>query len=165
MTLDQFNAADRHEASAAIRPCLDIPRWVEIVVDGRPYADRTALLDCATTAAEPFAPAEIDAALAHHPRIGERAAGSGAEAKMSAAEQAGLGDSSAALEQALAAGNADYERRFDRVFLIRAAGRSRIEILSELERRLAHSDEQELPIVADELRQIALLRLQGVIES
>jgi 2-oxo-4-hydroxy-4-carboxy-5-ureidoimidazoline decarboxylase len=65
----------------------------------------------------------------------------------------------------LAAGNADYERRFDRVFLIRAAGRSRIEILSELERRLAHSDEQELPIVADELRQIALLRLQGVIES
>lgn len=165
MTLDEFNAADREDAIAAVRPCLDIDRWVETIVDRRPYPNTSALLDAARAAADPFTQAEIDGALAHHPRIGERAAGAGAEARMSAAEQAGLGQSSAELETALAAGNAEYERQFDRVFLIRAAGRSRQEILSELERRVSHTEEQELPIIAGELRDIALLRLEGVIDS
>lgn len=165
MTLEDFNTAERDQAMAAVRPCLDIPRWVEAVVDERPYADTAALLAQARAAAEPFDQREIDGALAHHPRIGERASGSGAEARMSAAEQASLGDSSAALEQALAAGNADYERRFDRVFLIRAAGRSRSEILAELERRMAHTEDQELVVIGDQLREIAVLRLEGVINS
>ncbi len=38
----------------------------------------------------------------------------------------------------LAAGNRAYEERFDRVFLIRAAGRSGPEILAELDRRLGN---------------------------
>lgn len=165
MTLEDFNVAERDQAMAAVRPCLDIPRWVEAVVDGRPYADTTAVLAQARAAAEPFDQSEIDGALAHHPRIGERSAGSGTEARMSAAEQASLGDSSAELEQALAAGNADYERRFDRVFLIRAAGRSRSEILAELERRMEHSEDQELVVIGEQLREIAVLRLEGVIDS
>ncbi|HET7315652.1 2-oxo-4-hydroxy-4-carboxy-5-ureidoimidazoline decarboxylase [Salinisphaera sp.] len=165
MTLEEFNTIDRDTAVAAVRPCLDIARWGEAIVDRRPYPDLAFVLDTARVAAEPFTTAEIDSALAHHPRIGERAAGSGAEARMSAAEQAGLGDSSAELEQALADGNADYERRFDRVFLIRAAGRSRSEILSELERRMAHTEDEELAVIAGQLREIALLRLEGVIDS
>ncbi|HEV7949033.1 MAG TPA: 2-oxo-4-hydroxy-4-carboxy-5-ureidoimidazoline decarboxylase, partial [Glaciihabitans sp.] len=54
---------------------------------------------------------------------------------------------------------AAYEARFGRVFLIRAAGRSRAEILSELTRRLELDDETELAIVGEQLRDIALLRL------
>ena len=59
----------------------------------------------------------------------------------------------------LAAGNRAYEERFGRVFLIRAAGRSRAEILAELERRLALDPEEEIGIVGAELRDIALLRI------
>ena len=44
---------------------------------------------------------------------------------------------------ALAEGNREYEKRFDRVFLIRAAGRSSAEILAELHRRLGNDDETE----------------------
>ena len=52
-----------------------------------------------------------------------------------------------------------YEAKFGRVFLIRAAGRSRPEILAELERRLRLDPETEIMIVGSELRDIALLRI------
>ena len=165
MNLEQFNRANRDDAMAAIRPCMDIERWIAGVVDGRPYAGANALLEQARTAANPLQPAEIDAALAHHPRIGERAAGNGAEASMSSAEQAGLGDSSTELEQALAQGNRDYEARFDRVFLIRAAGRDRQEVLAELRRRMGNDNATELQEVGAQLREIALLRLQEVVHA
>ncbi|HKU10317.1 MAG TPA: 2-oxo-4-hydroxy-4-carboxy-5-ureidoimidazoline decarboxylase, partial [Sinomonas sp.] len=45
-------------------------------------------------------------------------------------------------------------------FLIRAAGRTAEEILSALQERLGHTPEQEEPIVAAQLREIALLRLE-----
>ena len=60
----------------------------------------------------------------------------------------------------MADGNRAYEERFGRIFLIRAAGRSRPEILAELHRRLALTDDAEAAEVADQLRQIALLRLR-----
>jgi 2-oxo-4-hydroxy-4-carboxy-5-ureidoimidazoline decarboxylase len=60
----------------------------------------------------------------------------------------------------LAAGNAAYERRFDHVFLIRAAGRSGEEILGELGRRLGNDDAVERAETVDNLREIALLRLE-----
>lgn len=165
MNLEQLNSASRDDAVVAIRPCLDIGRWIDGVVDGRPYADVDAMLAQGRDAANPFSQAEVDAALAHHPRIGERAKGDNAEAKMSLAEQAGLGDSPADLERALEQGNADYEARFDRVFLIRAVGRDRAEILSELQRRMNNGEDAELQEVADQLREIALLRLENNIQS
>jgi 2-oxo-4-hydroxy-4-carboxy-5-ureidoimidazoline decarboxylase len=62
----------------------------------------------------------------------------------------------------MAQGNAAYEARFGRVFLIRAAGRSRAEIFGELERRLDNDDATELRETAEQLRDIAVLRLQTV---
>jgi 2-oxo-4-hydroxy-4-carboxy-5-ureidoimidazoline decarboxylase len=65
--------------------------------------------------------------------------------------------------QRLAAGNVAYEERFGHVFLIRAAGRSGAEILAELERRLANDAAAERAETVDNLRQIALLRLEGMV--
>jgi 2-oxo-4-hydroxy-4-carboxy-5-ureidoimidazoline decarboxylase len=165
MSLDAFNGAPRDEAVTAVKPCLGIARWVAGVVDRRPYADREELLGTARSVAQPFTDSEIELALAQHPRLGEQATGSGAAARMSAAEQASLGERSDDFEAALAHGHAEYERKFDRVFLIRAAGRSRSEILTELERRLANSAQEERVEVARELREIAVLRLEKVINS
>ena len=63
----------------------------------------------------------------------------------------------------LAAGNRAYEERFDRVFIIRAAGRDAAEILEELRRRLDNSDEAERAETIDQLTQIALLRVREVL--
>jgi 2-oxo-4-hydroxy-4-carboxy-5-ureidoimidazoline decarboxylase len=162
MHLDQFNAASRTEAADALRPCLDIQRWIDELADARPHSSLEALLEAGRGAADPFTPAEIDAALAHHPRIGERPRGNSTEARLSQAEQAGLGEADAAVAEALADGNRAYEEKFGQVFLIRAAGRSREEILAALRARLAHSPEEEQEIIGQQLREIAVLRLEGL---
>ena len=76
----------------------------------------------ARDAAAPFTAEEVASALAHHPRIGERLAGSGQEAALSAAEQSGIDPADSARAAALMAGNRAYEEKFGQVFLIRAAG-------------------------------------------
>lgn len=160
MTLDSFNSAARDDAAALVRPCLDIARWVDAVVDGRPYADVTAVADAALIVAAPFTEAELDGALAHHPRIGERPTGRNAEANMARNEQSGV-DASAA--DALAAANRAYEDRFDRVFLIRAAGRTADDVLAAIDERLGNTTEQELVVIEQQLREIAALRLEGAL--
>jgi 2-oxo-4-hydroxy-4-carboxy-5-ureidoimidazoline decarboxylase len=165
MHLEQFNAADRPDAAAALRPCLDIQRWIDELADARPYSGLESLLDAGRRAAEPFTPAEVAAALAHHPRIGERAPGTSTEARLSASEQAALGNAETSVAGALADGNRAYEEKFGQVFLIRAAGRSREEILASLSARLAHTPEQEEPIIGQQLREIAVLRLEGLMSK
>lgn len=165
MKLAEFNEADRAEASAALRPCVDIQRWVDQIADARPFASGKELLGFARDAASPFTAEEVEAALAHHPRIGERPTAATAEASMSRSEQAGVDPADAAVAEALAAGNRAYEEKFGRVFLIRAAGRSAPEIVAALKERLANTPAQEDVIVAQQLREIALLRLEGVISE
>lgn len=160
--LAEFNALPPAEAAAVLRPCLDVERWVDEVVARRPYDDLTALHAAASAAADPLRGDEIDAAMAHHPRIGEKPSGSSAEADHSRREQGGL-EIDADVRARLAQGNRDYEERFDRVFLIRAAGRTSEEILAQLEERLGNDDETERRIVGEQLREIALLRLAGVV--
>ncbi len=60
-------------------------------------------------------------------------------------------------------GTGSYEQKFGQVFLIRAAGRSREEILAALNTRLAHTPEEELVVIGQQLREIAVLRLEGLI--
>ena len=142
-----------------LRTALGVERWVAEVASAAPFADLEALLEAAAISATPLTVAEIEEALAHHPRIGERAHGSSAAAEHSRREQAAHDADDASLGERLAVGNAAYEERFGRIFLIRALGRSRAEILAELERRMNLDDHEELVTVGEQLREIALLRL------
>ena len=152
----RFDDLDEDRARALLLSCLSAPRWADRVLAGRPYESRERLLAAADSAARELSPEDLDAALAGHPRIGERAA-AGHNAAASAREQSGVdsGDADRLIE-----GNRAYEERFGHVFLIRAAGRSGSEILAELERRLDSPPEAERAETVDNLRQIALLRLE-----
>lgn len=163
MNLTDFNNLPPAEAAALLRPCVDIPRWVDAIVAARPFTTENDILSLAHVAAEPWTVAEIDGALAHHPRIGERAEGSSTESTMSRSEQAGL-EASDEISAQLAAGNRAYDDTFSRVFLIRAAGRSSVEILAALQERLSHTPEQELQVIAEQLREIAILRLTTTLQ-
>lgn len=164
MTLTSFNTQTPAEAAATLKPCVDIPRWINAIVDARPFANEQELFGFAGQAASPWTEAEIDGALKHHPRIGDRAEGASAEASFSRREQSGV-DTSDDTAQALLQGNRAYEEKFGRVFLIRAAGRSAEEILTALQKRLNNTPNEELPIIAGQLREIAILRLKGAVES
>jgi len=136
---------------------LNAQRWAAEVADQAPFDTLDQLLDAAHDAT-PLTTAEIDEAISHHPRIGEKPIGDSASAAHSRSEQ-GI---SVELADEIAAANAAYEKRFGRVFIIRAAGRSRAEILSEATRRTALDDDTELAIVGEQLRDIALLRLEAM---
>jgi len=164
MDIKSFNLLSTEKAVETLRPCVDIVRWAEEIAVGRPYASMEDLASFAQHAAKPWTEAEVDGALAHHPRIGERAQGSSAEAAMSRNEQSGV-ETSPEVQAQLLEGNRAYEEKFGRVFLIRAAGRTAPEILEALQKRLRNSPDEELPIVAQQLREIAILRLKGLFES
>lgn len=162
MSLTIFNGEAAEDAVHRLRPCLDIDRWIDAVVRGRPYPDLPAVESTARSAAEPFTDAEIDQALGHHPPIGDQADGDGSSATLSRGEQSGLSLDDE-VQARLRHQNRTYQDRFGHVFLIRAAGRSSAEILSELERRLGNSAADEREETAQQLREIAVLRLQEVI--
>lgn len=147
------------ELREGLTACLAVPRWVEDVAARAPFASLAELLEVAYHAATPLTPDEVDQAMVDHPRIGEHATGEGKAQSFARAEQASSTATDADLTAALRAGNQAYEEKFDRVFLIRAAGRSRPEILAELRRRTALDLVTERALVGLELRDIALLRI------
>lgn len=147
------------ELRAGLAACLAVPRWVDEVMARAPFGSLLALMDAGAAAANPLTADEIDQALRSHPRIGEKPSGKGAAADFSQAEQATSDSPDERLAAALENGNRVYEERFGRVFLIRAAGRTRPQILAELDRRLSLDPAAELAVVASELRDIALLRM------
>lgn len=170
-----FNTAGG-EAQDALLACADVPRWATGVLERRPYSDVTALLETADTLARSFTDAEVESALAAHPRIGECSSGDGAGAAFSRREQAaalsslddtGDGDTEdrASGADALVEVNRAYEQRFGRVFLICASGRSAADIVAEGWRRLGNDDGTERGEVADELRRITLLRLRSLADA
>ncbi|GGF17063.1 2-oxo-4-hydroxy-4-carboxy-5-ureidoimidazoline decarboxylase [Subtercola lobariae] len=149
------------ELRAALYSCAAVSRWVDEVAAAAPFDSSHDLLEAAREAT-PFSAAEIDEALGDHPRIGEKHASNTAAAVFSRNEQAASETEDETLARALADGNADYEQRFGRIFLIRAKGRTRPEIVAELRRRLTLDDATELATVSGELRDIALLRLESI---
>lgn len=153
------------DASEVLSRCLAVPRWVAEVAGGRPYADVDDAVAHAESAARTLTEDEVADALARHPRIGERPPDRGLEAAFARREQSGVDPHDQEVALRLREGNAEYEAKFDRVFLIRAAGRSAAEILGELGRRLGNDPATELTEVVGQLREIAVLRLREVLTS
>jgi 2-oxo-4-hydroxy-4-carboxy-5-ureidoimidazoline decarboxylase len=163
--LARLNSAPETEIRKDLLACLHIGRWVDELVLARPYGDVDGVLAVARTAAHPFTEEEIAQALSRHPRIGESPNGSDAESRMSQSEQSGVDAMDAEVTERLRQGNLAYEEKFDRVFLIRAAGRGASQILAALEQRLGNDNDTELTVVAQQLREIAVLRLEGLLNA
>lgn len=165
LDIDDFNALDDDRAAELLGTCLDIPEWVAAVAAGRPYLQVAELCTAAAAAAADISWPQVAGALDRHPRIGQRTAavaGSATEAGWSSSEQSGVADSHA---QALAKGNADYERQFGHLFLICANGLSGDLILQNLHARLDNEPAAERVVVMEELRKIAALRLAKAVPA
>ena len=122
--------------------CLHIGRWADALA-GHPFDTMLGLERSAVAAATPLTEAEVNEALAAHPRIDDAPASADAE-----------------LARRLAEGNVAYESSRGHAFVIRGEGRTTEEIVTELERRLENDPAAELAEIANQLRGIALLRLR-----
>lgn len=160
MTLDEINRGPRSQVRRALLACADVPRWADAICDGRPYPDEAALVDRADRLAREITDDELARALAAHPRIGDRARGGSTEAAWSRQEQAGVMPDAELVEV-----NQAYEERFSRVFLVCATGLTTGDVVAAARARLANDDATETAVVKDELRKIAVVRLQKELDG
>jgi 2-oxo-4-hydroxy-4-carboxy-5-ureidoimidazoline decarboxylase len=159
MTIDELDALPADEAALALRACADVDGWVDDLVGHRPYGDVELLCARAVERAAGWTDADVEQALAGHPRIGERGDAT------SSREQAGMSEADDALRARMRAGNAAYEERFGRIYLVRAAGRSAEELLAILEQRLGNDPATEARETKRQLAEIAVLRLRGMVSA
>jgi OHCU decarboxylase len=136
--------------------------WAARVAAGRPYRSRDDLMRTAEEGWNELEPRDWQAAMASHPRIGERG---GDAPQASAREQRRAMEAPVETLTALAAENLHYEQKFGHVFLIFASGRSAEEILGELRRRIKNDPDTELVEARGELRRIAQRRLEILVTS
>jgi 2-oxo-4-hydroxy-4-carboxy-5-ureidoimidazoline decarboxylase len=155
--LDEWNALDAAGAEEELRRVCAAPRWAREVVASRPHPDVASLQATAEVA---LTDADLDEAMAGHPRIGDRAA-----AGASRREQSGVSGAGADVLAALADGNRAYEERFGHVYLVCATGRSAQELLEILRARLGNDPATERAVALAELAAINRLRLARLVEE
>ena len=154
-SLARFNALPEAEARQALHACCAAAAWVDGVVAGRPYPDRSVLLD------------RSGAVLADLDWVGVRAGARRPPAHRRAGPPVPAGRrpgprrnspewtrATADVRAALVEANRAYEERFGHVFLIFATGRTDTEMLAAARERLGNDDEAEREIVRAELGKI-----------
>jgi 2-oxo-4-hydroxy-4-carboxy-5-ureidoimidazoline decarboxylase len=160
LSLAELNELPARAADEALVSCCAAPAWVSAVVAGRPYQSVDALLARSDSAVAGLTDADLGAALAGHPRIGDRQA---TRAGWSRQEQSGVAAADTELMQALAEGNTAYEERYGHIYLVCATGRTGPELLAFLRDRLRNDRDTEWLIVAAELAKINRIRLSKLV--
>ncbi|MHA6617955.1 2-oxo-4-hydroxy-4-carboxy-5-ureidoimidazoline decarboxylase [Pseudonocardia sp. DLS-67] len=157
MKIDEWNALAAADAEGELRRVCAVPRWAREVAASRPHPDVASLQATAEVA---LTDADLDEAMAGHPRIGDRTA-----AGASRREQSGVAGADAEVLAALDAGNRAYEERFGHVYLVCATGRSAHELLEILRARLGNAPATERAVALAELAAINRLRLARLVEE
>jgi OHCU decarboxylase len=165
--LARWNRLPIDEAMQAILPCCGSKAWAQGMVARRPFADEVALVAASNETWRSLTESGWMEAFQLHPRIGESRASSpkpmsqtAQSVEWSAQEQRDVADAEVAMKIALAEANREYERRFNRIFIVCATGKSAPEILEILRRRLKNDADTELYEAAEQQRQITEIRLR-----
>lgn len=166
--LARWNGLRLDQAAEQIWPCCGSKTWAREMAARRPILDEAALLAACDEVWKSLSAPDWLEAFCSHPRIGEsfRPPSSPAQsAAWSAEEQKKVSFAKEDVRAALAEGNRAYERRFNRIFIVCATGKSGPEILEILRRRLRNDDKTELHEAAEQQRQIAHIRLKKWLSS
>lgn len=165
--LARWNQIASEAAAQEILPCCGSMSWARGLAAKRPFDDEGALVAASDEIWNGLNAQDWMEAFSRHPRIGERKSPTAGEraAAWSVHEQQGVTDAEQDVRAALAEGNREYDRRFHRVFIVCATGKSAGEMLDILRRRLRNDDATELREAAEEQRKITNIRLKKWLES
>ena len=161
--LSQWNRLSVGEAAAQILPCCGSRAWAQALASQRPFEDLAAILKASDAVWTNLSEADWLEAFGSHPRIGSSVPegnSSRQSVAWSAQEQSDAAKAADPVKFALTAANREYERRFSRIFIICATGKSAAEVLENLERRLNNEAPVELLEAAEQQRQITQIRLK-----
>jgi OHCU decarboxylase len=164
MTLEDFNALTPPKAEAVLLDCCGCTRWAAEMSAQRPFADVDALRQAADNHWRNLKREDWLEAFSHHPQIGQKAAaGSVSARKWAEGEQTGARVAAEDVKTRMARGNRSYYEKFGYIYIVRAAGKSAEELLALLEQRLQNDPARELPVAAEQQRQITRLRLEKLL--
>lgn len=161
--LARWNALATRAAVDEILPCCGCEDWAGEMVLKRPIADESTLLKTADEIWRSLGESDWLEAFRSHPRIGETNSEKEATAKSSAwsaEEQQSAAAKDDAVRAALKSASRKYEKKFGRIFIVCATGKSASEILEILRRRLDNDEATELRQAAEEQRLIMQIRLR-----
>ena len=161
-SLAHWNSLDAASAAREILHCCGSRAWAEGLASLRPFADAQELVVVSDRVWAGLAEDDWKEAFDSHPRIGQQHARAATAESLawSSEEQRAAMSGEDALKLALADGNRQYEKRFGRIFIVCAAGKSAAEILATLTARMNHTAADELLEAAEQQRQITQLRLR-----
>lgn len=158
----RIDEAAPEEARELLRASCGSTRWVERMLERRPFGTGAALLAAAREEWFALEPDDWKEAFAAHPKIGDRAAlrtRFPGTRHLAAGEQSGVEGAPEDVLSALAAGNVSYEQKFGFIFIVCATGLTAGEMLARLRERLRNDPAAELRIAAEEQAKITELRL------
>jgi len=161
--LTRWNNQPPDEAAQEILPCCGSTTWAQRMAARRPLVDEASVLAASDETWRSLDESAWTEAFRSHPRIGETRAKQPADARSaawSALEQQKAAQTGEDVKIALAEGNREYERRFNRIFIVCASGKTAPEILEILRRRLQNDPEVELREAVEQQRQIMHLRMK-----
>jgi 2-oxo-4-hydroxy-4-carboxy-5-ureidoimidazoline decarboxylase len=166
MTLHELNILPKEQLQQELFNCCGSQTWVNKMLPFFPADDMVELLYDAEDQWYECIEADWLEAFSHHPKIGdveslkEKYA---TTAHWASGEQIALNSASQQTIEAIAKGNAEYEKKFGFIFIVCATGKSAEEMLELLQQRLSNTKEEEIKIAMDEQNKITQIRLQKLL--
>jgi 2-oxo-4-hydroxy-4-carboxy-5-ureidoimidazoline decarboxylase len=158
----RIDSASPAEARKLLTECCGATRWVDGMLQRRPFGSHHAILIAARDVWWSLDLNDWREAFSHHPKIGDAESLRSKFAPtraLSESEQSGVAAASGAVLEALARANLDYEERFGYIFIVCASGKTADEMLHLLLARLPNPPATEIGIAAEEQAKITALRL------
>lgn len=160
MGLTRLDTLPPAQARADLAACCSAPKWVDSMLERRPFGSAEALRQAADAAWATTDREDWNAAFRSHPRIGERTTAK----SWASQEQAGMSAAADELRAEMAELNRAYEERFGFTYIVCATGKSAEELLAILRSRIGASPDTELERAASELHAITKIRLEKLLQ-
>ena len=163
MTLENFNNLSFEAAYAELQKCCGAKKWIDRMVNARPFFSSQHLFEKADTIWNSLSPSDWKEAFSHHLRIGDLKDDNrrvGSSTTLAQEEQSSVKNASSLILNDLSRLNIEYERKFGYIFIVYATGKTAAEMLGLLLKRIDHAPDREIVIAAEEQRKITRLRLE-----
>jgi OHCU decarboxylase len=162
----KLNALSSEEAYKELYKTCACEEFSKLMVENRPYINKEDLLSNARSIYEGLNKSHWLEAFEGHPKIGDvnslkekfqntKTTASG--------EQSGVDTASDVILNDLALYNEKYLNKFGYIFIVCATGKTAIEMLNILRKRIENNEDEEIYIAAMEQLEITLLRMEKLI--
>lgn len=164
--LEHLNTCSENEAKSELVMCCGSTAWVAKMLEKRPFATADVLFNAADDIWFKLTSTDWLEAFTHHPRIGDvetLRAKFASTASWCENEQKGVSQASDDVLHQLADLNDKYFEKYGYIFIVCATGKTALQMLEILKKRMPNNQEEELKIAAGEQAKITKIRLEKLL--